>query len=75
VIICNKADFAREIQGIESLWLDSWLSVVVGPSRDGALGVIGVSGKVSLINKITVLSRHFTIGATTKEDEGCFIVI
>ena len=37
-----------EFQGTESLWLDSRLSVVVGPSRDGALGVIGVSGKASL---------------------------
>jgi hypothetical protein len=28
--------------------LNSQLSVVVGPSRDGALGVIGVSGNASL---------------------------
>jgi len=39
-----------KFQGTESLWLDSWLSVVVGPSRDGALGVIGVSGMASLID-------------------------
>ena len=29
-------------------WLDSKLSVVVGPSRDGSLGVIGVSDMTSL---------------------------
>ena len=44
----SKAGFARGIQGTVSLWLDSQLSVVVVPSRDGALGVIGVSGKASL---------------------------
>jgi hypothetical protein len=33
-----------EFQGTESLWLDSQLSAAGCPSRDGALGVIGVSG-------------------------------
>jgi hypothetical protein len=37
-----------EFQGTESLWLNSKLSVVVGPSRDGSLGVIGVSDMTSL---------------------------
>jgi hypothetical protein len=41
----NKAGFARGIHGIESLWLDSQLSVVAAPSRDRALGVIGVGGE------------------------------
>ena len=45
-----------KFQGTESLWLDSWLSVVVGPSHDGALGVIGVSGMTSLThNHITIV--------------------
>ena len=48
VITRGKAGLARGIQGTESLWLDSQLSVDVVPSRDGALGVIGVSGKASL---------------------------
>jgi hypothetical protein len=37
-----------EFQGTESLWLDSKLSVVVGPSRDGALGVIGLTTRPAL---------------------------
>ena len=48
LISCGKAGLARGIQGTESLWLNSRLSVDVVPSRDGALGVIGVSGRASL---------------------------
>ena len=47
MIIRDKAGLARGIQGTESLVVGSRLSVVVVPSRDGALGVIGVSGKIS----------------------------
>ena len=32
-----------------SLWLDSQLSMVDVPSRDGALGVIGISGMTNLL--------------------------
>jgi hypothetical protein len=45
----SKTGQPREFQGTVSLWLDSRLSVVDVPSRDGALGVIGVSGKARLI--------------------------
>jgi len=37
-----------------SLWLDSRLSVVDVPSRDGALGVIGDSGMAYLIKAIVL---------------------
>jgi hypothetical protein len=46
----SKMGQPREFQGTVSLWLDSRLSVVDVPSRDGALGVIGVSGMAHLIN-------------------------
>ena len=51
VIMRDKTGLARGIQGTDSLWLDYQLSVVVDPSRDGALGVIGVSGKASLAKR------------------------
>jgi len=41
------------------LWLDSQLSVVDVPSRDGALGVIGVSGMASLTDKEVYILRIF----------------
>ena len=43
-----------EFQGTMSLWLDSRLSVVDVPSRDGALGVIGDSGMAYLIKAIVL---------------------
>ena len=57
MIMRNKASLARGIQGTESLWLDSQLSVVVDPSLDGAMGVIGVSGKASLADRELYILR------------------
>jgi len=59
VITCIKAGLARGIQGTESLWLNSKLSVDVDPSRDGALGVIGMSGKASLNENVCYFIRIF----------------
>ena len=39
--------------------MDSQLSVVDVPSRDGALGVIGVNGMASLADKYMVILRIF----------------
>ena len=54
-----KTGQPREFQGTVSLWLDSRLSVVDVPSRDGALGVIGVSGMARLIyhNSLHFISK------------------
>jgi len=48
MIMTSKAGLARGIQGTESLWLDSKLSLWLSPPVIGALVVIGVSGMASL---------------------------
>ena len=48
MIMTSKAGLARGIQGTESLWLDSKLSLWLSPPVIGALGVIGVSGTAGL---------------------------
>ena len=52
-----------ECQGTESLWLDSQLNGTDVPSRDGALGIIGVSGKVSLHIMVSSYKDIFSISA------------
>jgi len=67
-----------EFQGTESLWLDSKLSVVVGPSRDGALGVIGLMTRPTLqkmviqcLNNISkndfTANRYFSLNKRTNK--------
>ena len=58
-IICCKAGLARVIQSTKSLRLNSWLSVEADPSRNRALGVIGVSGKASHNDKVFYMLRLF----------------
>jgi hypothetical protein len=48
MIITSRTGLARGIQGTESLWLDSKLSLWLSPPVTGALGVIGVSGMTGL---------------------------
>ena len=48
MIITSRTGLARGIQGTESLWLDSKLSLWLSPPVSGALGVIGVSGMTGL---------------------------
>jgi hypothetical protein len=48
LIMTGRTGLARGIQGTESLWLDSKLSLWLSPPVSGALGVIGVSGMTGL---------------------------
>ncbi len=47
-IVTGRTGLARGIQGTESLWLDSKLSMWLSPPVTGALEVIGVCGTASL---------------------------
>ena len=49
MITHGKTGQSREFHGTVGLWLDAQLSLVDVPSRDGAMGVIGVSDLVRLI--------------------------
>ena len=49
-----------EFQGTESLVVGLSAKCCRGPSRDGALGVIGVSGMTSLTDKDLCNSRIFS---------------
>ena len=48
LIMTGRTGLARGIQGTESLWLDSKLSLWLSPPVSGALGVIGVCGMTGL---------------------------
>ena len=48
MMMTGRTGLARGIQGTESLWLDSKLSLWLSPPVTGALGVIGVSGMTGL---------------------------
>jgi len=50
MIIGNKADLARGVPGYCELVVELTAKCCCGPSRDGALGVIGVNGMVSVID-------------------------
>ncbi len=48
----GKPGFARGVQGSVCLVVGLTAKFVVVPSRDGALGVIGVSGRASLTYEV-----------------------
>jgi hypothetical protein len=50
-----------EFQGTESLVVGLKAKLVVVPSRDGALGVIGVNGKANLILRICIFIKYSEI--------------